>query len=179
MRFTRLASVVLASCVAIASSQAQNPSVSSLAPGDTVRVWAVGPRLNGDRGVLADVVRDTLKLADFALPPAPIASVPYAMLRRVDVQRGKRRSPFRIAAGIIGGAALGAYALGYLGAEIECGATCGDEGDLEGIAGGLLGGGLGFILGGTTGGIITARMRVPNWRPVVIPSGARDLLSRE
>jgi hypothetical protein len=84
----------------------------------------------------------------------------------VDVQRGKHRSPVRIAAGIIGGAFVGAYAFGLLGAKIECGATCSDGGDFEGLAGGLLGAGIGLIVGGTTGGIITARMRVPNWRPV-------------
>jgi hypothetical protein len=138
--------------------------LAGLNPGDTIRVWAVGPRLNGVRGVLNAFRSDTLSLNDFAAPPLRIANVPYLALRRVDVRRGMHRSGTRTLLGIVAGGAVG-FALGALaGPSIEC-AVRDCNGDLDGLVGFVLGAGGGIVVGGTAGGIIGARKQ-PNWRSV-------------
>lgn len=140
------------------------PTLGSLHPGDTVRVWAVAPLLNGARGAIRVFQSDTLSLAHLQTA-AVLAEVPYSSLRRVDVRRGTHRSGGRILVGTLLGAA-GGLALGMaVGPMLECGNSCGDNGDLEGIIGFLVGSTVGTIAGGVTGGIIGAR-RTDKWVPV-------------
>ena len=150
---------------AVGRAFAQLTPLSSLTSGDTVRVWAVQPRLNGDVGIFDRLAADTLRFTQPSPSLLPTA-VAYPNLRRIDVRRGVHRSPGRILLGTIVGAGAGMIVGGYLGTWIECGSHCGDEGDLEGLAGLLLGGASGLLAGGVTGGIITARHRVPRWDPV-------------
>src|SRR4051812_31852363 len=129
---------------------AQGRALSSLQPGDTIRVWAVAPSLNGVRGTLASLRADTLTLGE--LPPSPTAmvraSVPYASLRRVDVLRGKHRSQGWIFAGTVLGGAAGLFVGAYAGAAIDCHYGC--SGDWEGIAGFIEGGAVGLVSGAIT-----------------------------
>ncbi|HET9424655.1 MAG TPA: hypothetical protein VFO55_04720 [Gemmatimonadaceae bacterium] len=144
-------------------------TLSTLVPGDTLRVWAVGPRLNGAPGILSHFLRDTLTLADVnavAGQPSVQAIVPYASLRRVDVRRGTRRSPQKILLGVVAGAAAGGLIGGILGPIIECSGSCNDDYDYAGIGGFLVGSSAGIVLGGVTGGLVGARYRSPRWEAV-------------
>lgn len=149
---------------AVTAASQGRPTLGGLNPSDTVRVWAVAPRLNGVRGVLHGFTSDTLRLNDFSAPPARIADVPYAALRRVDVRRGMRRSSTRTIVGVIAGGVVG-FALGAaVGPSVECSVRdC--SGDLDGLAGFLVGAGGGIVIGGTAGGIIGARKQ-PYWLSV-------------
>ena len=173
-----LAAVALAGAVdpaAVAGAQvtrADWPSVSSLRPGDTVRVWASAPPLSGRAGVVAGVGSDTLALSN--LPGrrsfADGLAVPFRTLTRIEVQRGQRRSAGWTVAGVVLGLAGGAIIGSYSGVLLECGGSCSDEqGDLNGLLGFVIGGGLGAIAGGVTGGIIGAQRR-PRWEPVALPA---------
>jgi hypothetical protein len=146
--------------------------LSALRSGDTLRVWATQPRLNGTVGLLDRLERDTLGLRSFAgsrpLPAGLAVAIPA--LTRLDVRRGLRRSVGWSVAGVVLGAAIGTVVGAYSGVLIECGGSCSDEpGDLAGLAGFVLGGGVGGIAGGIAGGIIGARRR-PYWQPVGLPS---------
>ena len=163
---TRLLTVALILSGAQAGAAQLRP-LSSLHGGDTVRVWAVAPRLNGQTGIFNSTERDTLRFFTLGqLPPAIPTAVGFPALRRVDVQRGMHRSPSRIVIGSVLGAAAGALVGAFLGMAIECGTQCGDEGDFEGVAGFVLGGGTGIIAGGLTGGIIASRHRTARWDAV-------------
>jgi hypothetical protein len=158
--------IALAILSPLSAVHAQSESLSTLGIGDTIRVWAVAPRLNKVTGTFSSFRFDTLTLGQ--LPGAgtvqPIAQVPYLSLRRVDVRRGKHRSTGRIIAGTLIGAGAGLLLGAAVGPAIECGARdC--QGDLDGIVGFVAGAGLGTIIGGVTGGFIGARKQ-PNWRPV-------------
>ena len=145
----------------------QRPTLATLQSGDTIKVWAVAPRLNGETGVFDGFTSDTLTLQalPFAPTAVPRARVPYASLRRIDVRRGPARSTGRTIAGVLIGAAGGMLLGAALGPIIECGSSCGDEGDLEGLGGFLIGGTLGIVGGGIAGGVIGARPR-PRWESV-------------
>ena len=140
-------------------------TLSTLSPGDTVRVWSVAPRLNGALGAFTSFRADTFTLSQ--LPPNPtamaLASVPYASLRRVDVRRGLHRSGGRIVVGVLLGAAAGLVVGGPSGAAIECRHGC--PGDFGGLAGFVVGSAVGIVAGGIGGGLIGAR-RTPNWEYV-------------
>ena len=145
--------------------------LSALRPGDTLRVWATRPRLNGTMALLDRLERDTLGLRSFpgghTVPEGLSVAIPA--LTRLDVRRGQRRSVGWSAAGVVLGAALGTVVGAYGGVLIECGGSCSDEpGDLAGVGGFLIGGTVGAATGGITGGIIGARRR-PNWQPVGLP----------
>ena len=144
--------------------------LSSLRPGDTLRVWATGPRLNGTVRLLDRLERDTLALTDLAgRGPRAGLAVPILAVTRLDVRRGQRRSVGWSAAGVVLGAALGTVVGAYTGVLIECRGSCSDEnGDLVGLAGLLLGGTVGAATGAIAGGIIGARRRA-NWQPVGLP----------
>ena len=160
-----LAFVIAAAGTSTAS--AQLTPLSGLRPGDTLRVWAVEPRLNGQSGTLDAARRDSLRFTSLGLPPTPMA-VGLPSLRRVDVKRGVARSPGRIILGSLLGAGVGMFAGAALGTWIECGSKCGDSGDLEGLAGLVLGGATGIVAGGVTGGLLGARHRSPKWEWVDI-----------
>ena len=164
-----LIAMTLAVLAIATPAAAQERTLGTLVPGDTLRVWAVAPRLDGTRGILDRFVNDTLGLLGMkpvASQPSLIAQVPYAALRRVDVQRGMHRSAARIAGGALLGAAGGLLVGAALGPMIECGSSCGNGGDLEGVAGFVVGGATGIIVGGVAGGFIGARFRVPSWQAV-------------
>lgn len=137
---------------------AQRPTLATLVPGDTIKVWAVGPSLNGRQGLLASFRADTLTLG--AMPNAGSGAqvaVPYRSLRRVDVVRGRGRSVIRtIFGGVLGGAA--GMAIGIpAGVMADCDGSCGGDGD--GIRGAIVGMFAGAVVGGTVGGAIGARKR--------------------
>ena len=140
--------------------------VPTLREGDTLKVWAVRPRLNGTVGILAGLRADTLTLGQLVptVPPGQ-TSVPYAALRRIDVRRGTHRSTGRIVTGTLLGVAAGALLGAAIGPAIECGNDC--SGYYEGVIGAIAGFGIGGIAGGVTGGILGAR-RVPKWEPVTL-----------
>jgi hypothetical protein len=168
MHRTRIVFSLVVACAlaGVRPAKAQRPALPDLRAGDTVRVWAVAPRLNGETGIFDSFTRDTLR---FNIPPllanAPTA-VSFPALRRIDRQRGVHRSPARIVIGSVLGAAAGAVVGAFLGTTIECGSNCGAEGDLEGIAGFVLGGGVGIVAGGVTGGFIAARHKSPRWQAI-------------
>ena len=156
---------LIAAFVLVVASQtagAQITPFSELRSGDTVRVWAVQPRLNGQQGTFDARLRDTLRFTSLTHPIA----VGYPSLRRIDVKRGVHRSATRVVIGSLLGAAAGGIVGAYLGTAIECGRNCGDEGEWEGLAGLIFGGGLGIVAGGVTGGIIAGRHRTTRWEAV-------------
>jgi hypothetical protein len=162
-----LVGLCLLSLVGMEAS-AQRPTLGTLQEGDTVKVWAVGPRLNGDQSAFGGIRSDTVTLR--ALPFGPDAMVrarvPYMSLRRVDVRRGSAQSKGRTFAGAVIGGAGGLVLGAMLGPIIECGgADCGGTNGLEGIAGFVVGGGLGLVAGGIVGGVYGARPR-PRWESV-------------
>jgi hypothetical protein len=140
--------------------------LSGLRAGDTIRVWAIDPRLNGRAGIFESPLRDTLRFSSIPQPPVITTAVGFPAIRRIDVKRGTHRSAGRIVIGSVLGAAAGALVGGYLGVGLECGRTCGDEGDFEGVAGLVLGAGAGIIVGGITGGVIAGRHRTARWDAV-------------
>jgi hypothetical protein len=160
MRQLLLAIVVM--LAAVRPAIAQTASLSTLQPGDTIRVWSTAPRLNGQTGIFDVRLRDTLRFTSLSQP----MDVPYATLRRIDVRRGLHRSPVRIIGGTLLGAAVGSVVGAFLGVKLECGADCSDDGEWGGLAGFVFGGGAGIIGGGVTGGILAARHRTPRWEGV-------------
>ena len=133
--------------------------VLTLRTGDTVRVWTSSPA--EQIGVVASATPDTLGLRRFSGEPFVI---PVPSLSHVDVQRGTRRSPLVVVAGVLGGAAIGGLLGAWAGAGLECASGC--EGDLGGIAGFLLGGAVGIVGGGIAGGTLGARYKVRRWEKV-------------
>jgi hypothetical protein len=149
-------------------ASAQRPTLGTLQEGDTVKVWAVAPRLNGVQSSFGGFRSDTLTLRTVPFGPEAMvrAQVPYASLRRVDVRRGTAQSKGRTFAGAVIGGAGGLVLGAMLGPLIECGgADCGGTNGLEGIAGFVVGGGLGLIAGGVVGGVYGSRPR-PRWESV-------------
>ena len=159
-------SVAFLIALAVARPAIAQTPLSALQPGDTIRVWAVDPRLNGQSGIFDTRLRDTLRFSRLPQPPITTIAVGFPALRRIDVKRGQHRSPARIIIGTVLGAAAGAVAGSALGVLIECGRDCGDDGEWGGFAGFMLGGGFGILAGGTTGAIITARHRTARWEVV-------------
>jgi hypothetical protein len=142
------------------------PTLSSLASGDTLRVWAVTPRLNGATGVLDRFRSDTLTLLGMertAEQRPLLAQVPLMGLRRVDVRRGLHRSGGRIALSALVGATAGALVGAALGPIIECDGSCNDDPDLAGAAGFFFGIGGGIVIGGVAGATIGFFHRSPKW----------------
>ncbi|HYD55007.1 MAG TPA: hypothetical protein VEA99_20390 [Gemmatimonadaceae bacterium] len=133
--------------------------VLSLRTGDTVRVWTSTPV--EQVGVLTAAPADSLSLRRF---DGRAVAVPVAALSHVDVQRGRKRSPLVIVAGILGGAAVGVVAGGFAGAGLECLGGC--SGDLGGLAGMVIGGLGGGVVGAITGGVLGSRYRVRQWQRV-------------
>jgi hypothetical protein len=167
-RFSR--AVVLILATSLASRAGAQSTLMTLNPGDTLRVWAVAPSLNGVQGVLSRFRSDTLTLADLhqvAGQSAVRATVPYAALRRVDVRRGTYRSPGRIVLGVIAGAAGGILLGGYIGVY-ACEEWCNSGGDLDGLLGLMAGASIGAVAGGVTGGVIAGRHRSPRWVSVTL-----------
>jgi hypothetical protein len=146
--------------VAGRAAGAQLTPLSGLQPGDTIRVWAVAPRLDGVTGLVDVRLRDTLR---FMNPSLPI-DVSYGALRRVDVQRGVRRSAARVFGATLIGAGVGAFVGSFVGRKLDCG-DCHDD-DFAGLGGVILGGATGIIAGGLTGGLLAARHRTPRWDAV-------------
>lgn len=145
--------------------------LSSLGPGDTVRVWATQPRLVGAVGLVDRLASDTLALADLPGRYALLGrgALPIPAITRLDVRRGYRRSGGRAAVGVVLGLAGGAVVGAAAGVLLECGASCSDENnEFAGLAGFVLGGGLGALAGAVTGGVLGARRR-PHWQPVGLP----------
>lgn len=162
-----LAAGLLACPASRAMSQAPL-TLRTLNSGDTIRVWAVAPRLNGVTGVFARFGGDTLALADLGFGGAALplpAEVPYLSLRRIDVRRGLHRSGMRTVVGVVAGGLVGLLVGGALGPVVECSGGCGGSGDFDGLVGFVVGSGVGIVVGGVTGGILGARRR-PNWEPV-------------
>lgn len=148
----------------VAAAQSR-PSLTSLAAGDTVKVWSVTPRLNGAEGLFNEFRADTLTLG--ALPFGSVsilAKVPYSGLRRVDVRRGTHRSTGRIVAGVLIGGLVGGALGAAIGPAVECRNGCPDY--LGGLAGFVYGAGAGIAVGSLTGGIIGAR-RTGKWVAVL------------
>src|SRR5438477_4742470 len=67
--------------------------LANLAPGDTLRVWSLQPRVDGMVGVLTRLRHDSIGLADLprrrATPtPSPRLELPVAAFDRIQVRRG-------------------------------------------------------------------------------------------
>jgi hypothetical protein len=139
---------------------AQLTPLSGLQLGDTIRVWAVAPRLDGETGLFDVRLRDTLRFTSRSLP----IDVSYAALRRIDVRRGVHRSPARVFGATLIGAGVGAFVGAFVGRKLECG-DCHDD-DFAGLGGLILGGATGAIAGGLTGGMLAARQPTARWDAV-------------
>ena len=151
----------------VARGEAQGQRITTLQPGDTIKVWAVQPRLNGELGAFGALHADTLTLRTLPMAPDAMvrAQVPWAALRRIDVLHGKHRSTGRIVGGVVLGAAAGMLLGAVIGPVVECGGSCSDNGDWAGLGGFVLGSMVGIVGGGITGGVIGGRPR-PRWEPV-------------
>ncbi|MEO5567925.1 MAG: hypothetical protein ABIR92_05505 [Gemmatimonadaceae bacterium] len=145
-------------------------TLGTLHSGDTIRVWAVAPRLNGVTGVFARFGADTLAFGDLqsgSAEQALRAEVPYLSLRRIDVRRGLHRSGTRTLVGVVAGGMVGLLVGGALGPLVECSGGCSGSGDFQGLVGFVVGSGLGMVVGGVTGGVLGARTR-PKWQAVLL-----------
>jgi hypothetical protein len=167
--------IVLAGSLGLAATVQAQVTVETrppLAPGDTVRVWATAPLLNGTVGGLSRLDGRDLtmtNLAEAAPLTTPPTVVPLNTLRRLDVRRGMHRSVERTVIGVVLGAAGGALIGAALGPVIECRIDCNQSGSLQGIVGFFIGAGVGGVAGGITGGVIGARKR-PKWESVRLGS---------
>jgi hypothetical protein len=160
---TAMQKKLLAVLVLLAAGRAagaQLMPLSGLQPGDTIRVWAVAPRLDGQTGLFDARLRDTLRFTSQSLP----IDVSYAALRRVDVRRGVRRSAARVFGATLIGAGVGAFVGSFVGRKLDCG-DCHDD-DFAGLGGLILGGATGIVAGGLTGGMLASRHRTPRWDAV-------------
>lgn len=165
-----LASAVRPAASAGAQASPSRNNLRSLRAGDTLRVWAVGPRLNGAMGRFTALGSDTLAMDDLRrgdpLPGERIA-VPLMALRRVDVREPTHRSGWRTLAGVVLGGAGGLIVGAYAGVLAECGNSCSDNGEWGGLEGGLVGAAVGTLAGAIAGGVIGARPHA-GWRGVVL-----------
>jgi hypothetical protein len=168
---SRTTCLACALAVPLCAAEAQRARYqTSIASGDTVRVWASSPKLSGAVGVVTDLRGDTLALRDLRgrRPLGLGTPVPLPLLARLDVQRGTR--PSKVA--VVTGSVFGMAAVGVLGAligvKIDCASRC--EGEWEGVEGAVAGLAVGAITGGVGGGLLAGRWnRVPRWRRVGLP----------
>ena len=156
--------LILLVAAIVRPAAAQGTPLSSLRTGDTIRVWAVDPPIDGRFGIFDARLRDTLRFTDLVQPPVVSLAVALPSVRHIAVKRGIHRSPARIFIGTVLGAAAGAAAGAVLGRAMDCGA-CNNDDDFEGLGGLVFGGALGLVVGGTTGAIITRRP-TPRWEAV-------------
>lgn len=158
-----MAAVAIAlACPSPGSAQTAVASAVVARAGEVVRVRTAGWEYTG---TLAHVVNDTAAVR-FGGDSIRLAR-PDVL--RLDVQRGTRRSPARIALMAIGGGAAGSILGGSLGLFFECGHSCSDDGAYAGIGGAVTGSTLGFLAGAIGGGIWGAKKRYPRWMRAVLP----------
>lgn len=176
--FVAVSAIAVVSSVrprAIAEAQAareSKPSLRSLRPGDTVRVWAVSPQLNGSVASFSRLGDTYLTLSELsgAYPFSPSPSeVPIVALRRIDVRRGVHRSTARALIGIVLGTTGGVIVGAPLGLMTACGRSCSGKGEHTALGGWFLGATVGGLTGAITGGVIGARPR-PRWESVTAAS---------
>jgi hypothetical protein len=161
----RRAMFVLLTLAAPTAATGQGTSLRTLHAGDTVKVWAVSPRLNGSVGGLKAIRTDSLWIGALDAGRSEAQStIPIVALRRLEVRRGEHRSVTRIVIGTLVGVGAGALAGGLIGGA--AGSSTETNGDINGIIGVLAGGTLGGLLGGIAGGIIGGHKRVPRWQSV-------------
>ena len=170
---TTAARLLIVGILAFAPSLGAQSSIETspaLVPGDTLRVWASTPKLDG---VIATLGR--LSVAEIVLqgqatspdvPPRELG-VQLQSLTRLDVLRGTKRSAGRIVAGVLLGAAAGALVGAPLAQLIECGGACDTEGSLQPKVGPALGAAIGAPIGAIIGGVIAGSRRA-KWHTVTI-----------
>ena len=157
--------VAVFAMIAAASASAQAPRQMP-APGDTVRVWAMSPPLEGERATVRRVARDTLvfSLRSAVSREGPDTPVEMRSLQRLEVRDGAGTSRkcrvIGYATGSVLGLAAGAY-LTYRRTGLYCdpGAPCVQDVEsgeaigavfgiiIGGIAGATIGGGIGWAIG--------------------------------
>lgn len=148
-------------------AQASGPGLLRLAPGDTVRLWRVRPRLQGWVGVvLGSQTPDSLVVGS---GPAERYEVEVSSLYRVEVRRTEVTTAVvgGIVTGLIAGALVGG-AVGYCGAG---GCSGGDTGYPPGT-GAIVGAQAGATLGALVLGALGTRER-PRGRWVTVPLSPR------
>jgi hypothetical protein len=154
-------------CSSMSSAQVHIQTSPQVRVKDTVRVWSARMNLHRAEGILLRMDGALLDVGIGGRPsiaPSSRIQAPLADVERLEVLRGKARSPGRIAIGVLIGAVAGAALGSAIGPMIECRGSCDDE-YYGGVIGQLAGGALGIILGGTAGGLVGARAQ-PNWEAV-------------
>ena len=154
-----------------AGAQVAHP-ISALAPGDTIRLWSLQPRLRASEATVTAVARDTLAISVFPGMPDGLYRGPVAIshIQGLEVQRRRQSAP-RLVGTALGGLLLGWVGGGMLGMAIECaGTSCHRE--FDGFGGALLGGAAGAIVG-TGIGIKIGGRRVARWEPVMLKGAKR------
>jgi uncharacterized protein YcfJ len=158
--FAILTAIVLAVPVA-AGGQVSVRTTPVLSPGDTLRIWATGPRLEKAVAALTRLDVREMTVADVAAS-TPQTIIPLNALTRLEVQRGKHRSTPRMITGMAIGAAAGVLAGMALGSAFtDCNSCSGDQ-DPTRIFGYVVTVGVSAIGGAVAGGFIGAKRR-PHW----------------
>ena len=160
--------LVLAAAPTLARGQTSVEIDPALVMGDTVRVWASTPRLDGAVAAFARIqAADLVIMGQGASPygPGREFAVPFSGVTRIDVLRRHRPSAGKIMLGILVGAGVGALVGAPMGPLIECGGACDKEGKLQPMVGPGLGAAIGAGVGGLLGGVVVGHTRT-RWQSV-------------
>lgn len=160
--------LVLAFAPTIARGQTSAETDPALALGDTVRVWASTPRLEGAIAAFARIqAADLIIMGQGASPygPGREYAVPFSGVTRMEVLRRHRPSAGKIMLGVLVGAGAGALVGAPMGPIIECGGACDKEGKLQPMVGPGLGAAIGAGIGGLLGGVVVGHART-RWQSV-------------
>jgi hypothetical protein len=160
--------IILAIAPALARGQSSAETDPTLAVGDTVRVWASTPRLDGAIAAFARIqAADLIIMGQGASPygSGREYAVPLSGVTRIDVLRRHRPSVGKIMLGVLVGAGVGALVGAPMGPIIECGGACDKEGKLQPMVGRGLGASIGAGIGGLLGGVVVGHART-RWESV-------------
>lgn len=160
--------LLLAGAPTLLRGQASVEIDPTLVVGDTVRVWASTPRLDGAIAAFARIqAADLVITGQGASPygPGREFAVPFSGVTRIDVLQRRRPSAGKILAGILVGAGVGALVGAPMGPLIECGGACDKEGKLKAKVGPGLGASIGAGVGGLLGGVVVGHTRT-RWQSV-------------
>jgi hypothetical protein len=151
-----------------ATAQSAVESTPALVVGDTIKVWAPVPRLDGVMALFQRLDAREIVISGTSQNPSMPArhvAVPLNSSLKVEVLRRRERSRRRLMTGIAVGAAAGALLGAPLGPLIECGGVCDKVGDRTPMVGWGLGAAIGAPIGALLGGVIGGTTRA-RWQEV-------------
>jgi hypothetical protein len=153
---------------AVAHGQSSVEVTPILSTGDTVRVWAGNPRLEGAIAAFSRIQSTDLVITGQGpnpYGPGREFTVPFGSVSRIEVLRRHRPSAGKMLAGIVIGGGIGALIGAPMGPIIECGGACDREGDLQPMVGKGLGAAIGAGIGAILGGVVVGHTRT-RWESV-------------